>query len=111
LHKAQVRAALAVNIELARFYWQLGADLIEKQKTHQWGDKFLTPLSHDMLAAFPGMQGLSVTNLKRMLLFVQTYPIGPQAADQLPWGHTASLIHKVKEETRGSIPRKIRSRA
>lgn len=32
LKTAQIRAALAANNELIKFYWQLGTDLIEKQK-------------------------------------------------------------------------------
>ncbi|OGO94871.1 MAG: hypothetical protein A3F10_05545 [Coxiella sp. RIFCSPHIGHO2_12_FULL_42_15] len=85
LCKAQVRAALAVNVELVQFYWQVGADLIEKQKAYQWGEGFLTQLSHDMREVFPGIQGFSVTNLKRMRRFALHYPIGPQAVAQLPY--------------------------
>ena len=32
LQTAQIRAALAANSELIKFYWELGTDLIEKQK-------------------------------------------------------------------------------
>ena len=45
-----------------------------------------------------GMQGFSVTNLKRMRLFAKAYPKSPQAVDQLPWGHVCLLIHAVKDE-------------
>ncbi len=55
LQTAQIRAALAANSELIQFYWELGTDLIEKQKSHQWGSGFLEQFSHDMRQAFPEM--------------------------------------------------------
>ena len=64
LKRAQIRAALAANTELVRFYWELGNELIEKQKQYSWGEKFLEQFSRDLRAAFPEMRGFSVTNLK-----------------------------------------------
>ena len=101
LQAAQIRAALAANNELIQFYWELGNDLIEKQKSHQWGSGFLEQFSHDMRQAFPEMQGFSITNLKRMRIFAQEYPafeIGARAVHQLPWGHIVVLLHKIKDQ-------------
>lgn len=101
LKTAQIRAALAANSELIKFYWQLGSNLIEKQKTYKWGEHFLEQFSHDMRRAFPEMQGFSVRNLQRMRQFAQLYPdlaIAPQAVAQLPWGHIALLIHTIKDK-------------
>ena len=101
LQTAQIRAALAANSELIQFYWELGTNLIEKQKSHQWGSGFLEQFSHDMRQAFPEMQGFSVTNLKRMRIFAQEYPafvIGARAVHQLPWGHIVVLLHKIKDQ-------------
>ncbi|WP_205881193.1 DUF1016 N-terminal domain-containing protein [Leucobacter insecticola] len=36
---AQQRAALAVNTEMLRVYWQIGGDIIEKQASLGWGRK------------------------------------------------------------------------
>lgn len=101
LKTAQIRAALAANSELIQFYWELGTELIEKQKSHQWGSGFLEQFSHDMRQAFPEMQGFSVRNLQRIRQFAQLYPdllITPQAVAQLPWGHVSLLIHAVKDK-------------
>ncbi|WP_115705509.1 PDDEXK nuclease domain-containing protein [Legionella sainthelensi] len=103
LKTAQIRAALAANSELIKFYWELGNDLIEKQKTQKWGAHFLEQFSHDMRKAFPEMQGFSVTNLKRMRLFAQAYPdfqIRAQAVPQLPWGHIVRLMQMIKDESK-----------
>lgn len=95
---AQIRAALAANKELISFYWQLGRDITRKQKQFHWGEKFLIQFSDDLKKEFPGLQGFSVTNLKRMRIFAEAYPdfgIGPQLVDQLPWGHIFVILHKV----------------
>lgn len=100
LKTAQIRAALAANNELIRFYWELGTELIEKQKSHQWGSGFLEQFSHDMRQAFPEMQGLSVSNLQRMKKFATLYPdlpITAQAVPQLPWGHIVRLMQMIKD--------------
>jgi predicted nuclease of restriction endonuclease-like (RecB) superfamily len=99
LKTTQIRAALAANRELIKFYWQLGIDLIKYQKNFKWGEQFLEQFSFDLRQNFPEMRGFSITNLKRMRLFAQEYPnfeISPQLVDQLPWGHIAVLLHKVK---------------
>ena len=99
LRTSQIRAALSANKELIKFYWELGSDIIKYQKEYRWGEKFLEQLSHDLRQNSPGMQGFSITNLKRMRLFSQTYPdfvISPQAVGQLPWGHISLLIQKIK---------------
>lgn len=72
------------------------------QNQFRWGDQVLKQFSHDMQQSFPEMQGFSVTNLKRMRIFAKEYPdltISPQPVDQLPWGHIAALLHKVKNRT------------
>ena len=55
LKSAQLRAALAANTQLVKSYWELGNDLVEKQKSHKWGDHFLDQFSQDMRHAFPEM--------------------------------------------------------
>ena len=61
---AQIRAAVKVNTELLKFYWELGADIVEKQKTTSWGDGFLKQLSKDLTSEFPEMKGFSYRNIR-----------------------------------------------
>jgi len=98
LRTAQLRASLAANSELVKFYWQLGSDIVTQQKEYRWGENFLEQFSSDMRQDFPGMQGFSITNLKRMRRVATEYPIGPQAVAQIPWGHISILIHRVKDK-------------
>ena len=100
LKTAQIRAALAANSELIKFYWELGTDLIEKQKNHQWGSHFLEQFSHDMRQEFPEMQGFSKRNLEHMRRFALLYPkieFAKQAVSQLPWGHVVRLMQMIKD--------------
>ena len=63
IHAVQQRAALAVNIELLRLYWQIGRDILERQAEQFWSAKVIERLSHDLREAFPDMKGFSVTSL------------------------------------------------
>ena len=64
VRQVQLKAAIAVNQELLAFYWELGADIIEKQKNTSWGDGFLRELSRDLMKEFPEIKGFSKRNLE-----------------------------------------------
>lgn len=111
LRRVQLKAAVAVNREMLQFYWELGADIVEKQKNTLWGDRFLPLLSRDLFAEFPDMKGFSVSNLKYMrqwfLFYTGGTVIGQQAVGQIeqspvsyitqiPWGHNLAIIAKCK---------------
>lgn len=101
LKTAQIRAAMAANSELIKFYWQLGTDLIEKQKAFSWGDNFLQQFSNDIKKMFPEMQGFSKRNLEHMRRFAALYPnieFTKQPVSQLPWGHIVRLMQTIGEE-------------
>ncbi len=61
---SQLTAAVAVNTALLKFYWELGADIVKRQKTAKWGSGFLKQLSADLMAEFPDMKGFSKRNLE-----------------------------------------------
>ncbi|MEI6143942.1 MAG: DUF1016 N-terminal domain-containing protein [Mariniphaga sp.] len=61
--KSQIKAAVQVNTELLQFYWELGADIVEKQEKTNWGSKFLNQLSADLIEAFPEVKGFSLRNI------------------------------------------------
>ena len=62
--QAQIKAAVKVNTSLLEFYWELGADIVEKQKNTTWGSGFLQQLSKDLMNEFPEIKGFSFENLK-----------------------------------------------
>lgn len=88
LQNAQLRVANTVNLEVTKFYWHLGKDIIQMQATKQhWGSKFLVQLSHDLQTSNPGTTGFSKRSLEYMRLFATLYPdeslFTQQAAAQL----------------------------
>lgn len=100
----QVKAAVAVNSEMLHFYWELGADIIEKQAATKWGDKFIKQLSADLRAEFSDTKGFSERNLKYIrqwyLFYAQGHEIGQQLVAQLaqiPWGHNIQIITKCRD--------------
>ncbi|WAK00408.1 PDDEXK nuclease domain-containing protein [Methylobacter sp. YRD-M1] len=100
---AQQRAALAVNQELIRLYWQLGADILQRQAEQGWGSKVIERIARDLKQAFPDLKGLSRSNLLYMRAFAEAWPdfndsdaIVQQAVGQIPWGHNLVLLTKLK---------------
>jgi predicted nuclease of restriction endonuclease-like (RecB) superfamily len=92
VRQTQIRASVKVNSELLNFYWELGADIVIKQKTAIWGSKLIPRLSRDLMAEFPEMKGFSERNLKYVRQWYLFYarghqdkvlPIGQQAVAQL----------------------------
>ncbi len=55
IRSVQIKAAVKVNDELLNFYWELGAEIVEKQTNATWGDRFLDQLSKDLVNEFPEM--------------------------------------------------------
>ena len=100
--QVQLKAAVAVNTELLRFYWELGADIVQRQDGQAWGSGFLERLSQDLRAEFPHVQGFSLRNLKYIRQwhsFWAAASIGQQAVAQLtaiPWGHNLAIISKCR---------------
>ncbi|HEX2913478.1 MAG TPA: PDDEXK nuclease domain-containing protein [Chloroflexia bacterium] len=99
IRKSQVRAALAVNQELVMLYWEIGQDIMLRQKEQGWGAKTIKRLAGDLRRAFPDMKGFSERNLQYMRTFAEAWPdkaIAQQLAAQIPWFHNCMLLDKVR---------------
>jgi len=117
--QAQVKAAVKVNSTLLKFYWEFGADIVEKQKNTAWGSGFLQQLSADLMTEFPDVKGFSEVNLQHIRRWYKYYsnensisitgcyeitnPPVSQLEDfklsllfQIPWGHNIVIISKCK---------------
>ncbi len=101
IHSAQQRATQAVNRELVLLYWQIGRDILARQSAQGRGAKVIDRLAHDLLVAFPDMQGFSARNLKYMRAFAQAWPdvdFVQGVLAQLPWYHQLALLDKLQTE-------------
>ena len=107
----QIKAAVKVNSELLRFYWELGLDIVDKQKNTKWGDGFLNQLSQDLSSTFPDMKGFSKRNLELIRkwyrfwsdstliakqLATQTESVHIIPIFQIPWWHNIVIITKIQ---------------
>jgi predicted nuclease of restriction endonuclease-like (RecB) superfamily len=124
---SQIKASIAVNSTLLEFYWDLGNDIVEKQKEFNWGSDFLKQVSKDLSNEFPNIKGFSVTNIsyirRWVLFYIKDYNIAttcgenqktksPQVVAKIknenwqqivakliiiPWGHNRVIISKCKD--------------
>lgn len=104
---SQIKAAVKVNYELLELYWDMGRDIVAKQRNAKWGDAFLTTMSRDLQKTFPNMLGFSVQNLKSIRYWYKFYNAkenGLQPVSQMemiekmvksiPWGHNQRIMYK-----------------
>ena len=115
-----ITAAVRANREMLLFFWSLGRDIAASQSRQKQSTSFYRTLSNDLADVFPGVKGLSVSNLdymKRFYLLVEdvrkiTQPMGKTEADteqpvfpqvvgkieepffSIPWGHIRLIIDK-----------------
>jgi predicted nuclease of restriction endonuclease-like (RecB) superfamily len=121
---AQLRAAVSVNRELIRLYWDIGKIIVEAQKTKGYGKQVVERLAEDLQKEFPGTAGFSPQNVWFMRSFYLAWLAMPQKLSQavresktailsqpvrelaasappapileLPWGHNRLLLTKLE---------------
>jgi len=99
IKKAQIKAAIKVNEELLRLYWDIAKMIVSKQKESKWGDGIIEKISNDLKKEFPNMKGFSIRNLKYMKQWYLFWQKGQQVVAQIfqiPWGHNIAIITKCK---------------
>src|SRR5260370_29062584 len=73
VRSAQLKAALSVNREMIRLYWDIGRLIVERQEREGWGKGIVDRLAKDIQKAFPGLAGFSPSNVSRMRAFYLAY--------------------------------------
>lgn len=80
--QSQVKAAVKVNREMLKYYWELGRDIEEMHVEERWGESVIRNLSADLQRRNPNSTGLSRTNIyyakKFYLLYSQYLKVVPQ---------------------------------
>lgn len=97
---AQFSAAVALNRELVVLYWQIGQEILARQRGSGWGARVVDRLAADLRREFPDLRGLSRTNLLYTRAFAAAYPdesVVRELAGQIPWGHNTVLLDKVHD--------------
>lgn len=106
IHASQIKAAVRVNEELIKLYWEIGRQIVERQENEGWGTQVLERLARDLQNAFPGVGGFSRANVFKMRAFYLAYQKVSQVVRQMeelpifriPWGHNILLLTKLKDE-------------
>jgi predicted nuclease of restriction endonuclease-like (RecB) superfamily len=96
---ARIRAHLSVNKEMIALYWNIGKQILERQKQEGWGSKVIENISKDLRKEFPEMKGLSTRNLVYMQTFAKSYPdfeFTQATLAQITWYHNTTLLDKVR---------------
>jgi hypothetical protein len=101
----QQKAVFSVNACLVETYWKIGQYIVEFEQggetRAEYGKKLIEQLSKD-LSLLHG-KGFSLSNIKRMRQFYQTFPIsaevphqlnqiGAMPSHQLSWSHYVELL-------------------
>ena len=111
---SQIKAAVKVNEEMLRFYWELGRDIVSLKAESRWGSGFMKQLSKDLKDLNSEATCFSQTNLlymKNFYCLYQSYAeITPQVEEQIkfdifsiPWGHHKVLIDKCKNNPQKAL--------
>ena len=99
--QSQIKAAVRVNRELLKYYWELGRDIEEMHVEERWGQSVIKNLSVDLQLKNPNSTGLSRTNIyyakKFYLLYSQYLKIVPQVVGQLENGKAQQTIKDSSE--------------
>lgn len=107
-HQSQIKAAVKVNDEMLRFYWQLGKELHDRKDKFSYGQSFYKTISRDLRRELPDVKSFSETNLRYMQKFAELYSEVsnlPQVGEDfrseeieplfaIPWGHHKIIIDK-----------------
>ena len=116
IHATRMKVALAANGELIALYYEIGAQIVDRESHAQWGSGFIDAFSRDLRVAFPDLGGFSSKNLRYCRAFFRFYcdpAIWQQAVAKLqdrpwagteaelsallasiPWGHTIQIFTK-----------------
>lgn len=100
IRTAQYEAMRAVNASLVQLYWEIGKSINEKQQRLGWGNSVVENLSKDLQTEFPGMRGLSTTNLWYMAQFYEEYAgveFLQSLIGEISWTHHTVILSKCKD--------------
>ena len=102
--QAHIKAAISVNSEMLKFYFELGKEIANNSFKAKYGSKFYDSLSKELIEQLPNVKGLSVINLRYMekfyIIYKEKISIVPQLVEELfsiPWGHHRYIIDKCKD--------------
>jgi predicted nuclease of restriction endonuclease-like (RecB) superfamily len=100
IQQERIKTVISANSAMVMLYWDIGASILERQKTEGWGAKVIDRLSFDLKEAFPDMKGFSSRNLKYMRKFAESWrdrQLVQRTVALIPWRSNLALLDKLKD--------------
>lgn len=97
----RLRIAIQVNSGMIELYWDIGNEILRRQKTEGWGAKVIDRLAKDLKETFPDMSGFSPRNLGSMKKFAASWSdisILQQVVAKIPWRSNILLMDKLADK-------------
>lgn len=98
---AQQKAAISVNRDLLKLYWEIGKSISSKINDSKCGSSVVEELAKDLKNEFPNQKGFSRSNIFSMKKWYEFYSVSDmqiekvqQLVGQIPWGHNVAIISK-----------------
>ena len=105
--RSQIKAAVKVNEEMLRFYWEQGRDIVEMHIEERWGESVMKSLSIDLHRENPEIMGLSPRSINYCkqfyILYFQCVEILPQVVAKLSDGKTETVLPQAVAKNGDSI--------
>ena len=103
--QAQIKAAISVNSEMLKFYFELGKEITNNSFKATYGSRFYDSLSEELVSNLPNVKGFSPRNLRYIenfyLLYSNEIKKMPQLVAELfsiPRGHHRYIIEKCRND-------------
>ena len=103
--KSQIKAAVKVNSEMLRYYWELGRDIVTKQAENKYGSNFYGALSTDLKKVIPNAEGLSPSNIRYSKRFFQLYSPVLENLQQVAEKLKRENLQQVAEKSQSPLER------
>ena len=93
--KAQIKAAIHVNSELIKYYYELGKEIFNTSFKASYGSRFYDLLSIEFKKVLPNVKGLNHQNLRYAEKFYTLYKdIFPQLVGELTMSQCNDVTSK-----------------
>ena len=101
IKESRTRVVAQVNSGMMELYWNIGNEILRRQKNEGWGARVIDRLSKDLKDTFPDMSGFSPRNLGSMKKFADTwsdFSILQRTVAKIHWRTNIVLMNKLSDE-------------
>lgn len=99
IYSAKSKAILSANKLMIELYFEIGKEIVNKQKSLGWGKSVVEQMSKDLIGEFGEKSGYSTQNLWYMRQFYLVYKDDSnlqQLVGEIPWGSNILIFSKCK---------------